>query len=104
VVQKIKSWFRALGRQRKFSVSDPGTFEELWSVNSSWVRMLSLLALLLIVLSIPLGLLLRSEGSYFGGADETIERQELEDQSEQIARLTDQLEAQETFIANIRKI
>lgn len=66
--------------------------------------MLSLFLLLLVGLSIPLALLFSSDGSYFGSDDPSIERQQLEDQSEQIAELTLKLQTQENYLENIRKI
>lgn len=66
--------------------------------------MLSLILLLLIVLSVPLAFFLRSDGSYFGSNDHSIERQQLEDQSEQIAELTNKIQTQENYINNIRRI
>ena len=66
--------------------------------------MLSLFVLLLIALSIPLAFMLRSDGGYFGTNDSSIERSQLEDQSEQIAELTNKIQYQENYINNIRRI
>ncbi|OFZ20962.1 MAG: hypothetical protein A3D92_03730 [Bacteroidetes bacterium RIFCSPHIGHO2_02_FULL_44_7] len=104
VLNRFRQLFQALRKQRKFSISDPKSFEELWSVNSNGVRVLSLVVLLVLLVSIPLALLFRSNSSYFGPNDKSIERTQLEEQSEKISELVAQISTQENYIANIRKI
>ncbi len=64
--------------------------------------MLSLIVLVILLFSVPIALIFRSGGNYFN--DTSIEREQLETQNEEIIRLTEKIEAQESYLSNIRKI
>lgn len=96
--------FKGLRRNRRFSISDPKSFKETWSVNSNGIRVISLALILILLFSIPLALLFSSNTSYFSTDDVSIERDELEEQNKRIITLTEKIAAQENYILNIQRI
>lgn len=97
--------FKGLRRNLKFSVSNPKNFKEVWSFNSTFLRVLSLTTLLVVVLSIPISMLLSSVFGIGGGSQEgSVEHTELVEQNKKIIDLTHKLSAQEEFIRNIGHI
>lgn len=103
-MRRLRALFRTLSKQRKFSVSDPKSFEEIWSVNSNGIRVLSLLIIVVLIFAVPLALLFSSGGGYFSTNDTSIERDQLEEQSAEIIRLSEQIAAQEQYLSNVRRI
>lgn len=100
----LKRIYRGLRRNLKFSISNPESFKEVWSFNSNGVRVVSLLLLLIVGLSIPLSLLFSSNSSYFSSGDISIERDQLELQSQKIIALSEKIQSQENYISNIQRI
>ena len=101
----VRKIYAGLRKTLKFSISDPVSFKEVWSVNSNRIRVISLLLLFIV----GCGLLISSlfgtfSGGYFGNEDVSIERDDLEVQNKKIIALTEQLEAQENYILSIKRI
>ncbi|MDX2361926.1 MAG: M23 family metallopeptidase [Crocinitomicaceae bacterium] len=101
----LRKIYAGLRKNLKFSISDPVSFQEVWSINSNRIRVISLT----LILIVGVGLLISSlfgtfSGGYFGNEDVSIERDELETQNKKIVALTEQIQAQENYIANIKRI
>lgn len=95
--------FKSLRQTRKFSLSDPESFEEVWSVNTSGIRLISVVLLLLLVFGVGIAYLFQGSGSLFE-KDVSIERQTLEDQQEMINSLSDQLSQQEQLLIVMQQV
>jgi murein DD-endopeptidase MepM/ murein hydrolase activator NlpD len=102
----LKKIYASLKKNLKFSISDPENFEEVWSFNSNRIRVGSLGLIILLICSIGFAYLINSGSmsGYFGKDDVSIERQELEEQTQQISALTEKISAQESYIENIKLI
>lgn len=102
----IKRIGKRLRREMKFSISNPDSFKEIWSVNSNGIRVISLSIILLIVIVILISLLLSSGwfGGYLKVSDSSIERDRLEEQNQEIVQLADKIKFQEEYIENIKFI
>ncbi len=100
----LRRIYRGLRKNLKFSISNPESFEEVWSFNSNGIRVISLSLILILILSIPISLLFSSNSSYFSSGDVSIEREELEDQNKEIMALSEKIQAQENYILNIQRI
>lgn len=102
----LKKIYNSLQKKLKFSASDPTTFREVWSFNSTGTRVISLTVLLILCLFMLIAYLFGSGSltNYFSANDVSIERDELERQNEKIIDLTNQLENQENYIQNIKHI
>jgi len=97
--------YNGLRKTLKFSISDPISFQEVWSVNSNRIRVISLLLILIVGCGLIISFLFGTfSGGYFGNNDVSIERDELEAQNREIVALTEQLEAQENYILSIKRI
>lgn len=98
----FKRIYKSLKRNLKFSISNPQNFKEVWSFNSNGIRVISLLALILLVFSFILAYFLGV--SIFSSGTKTIEREQLEAQTLKIDSLSNKIQAQENYIANIKRI
>lgn len=89
----------------KFSASNPENFQEVWTFNSSSIRVISLFLVFLIAFSIVILYLFGSSFTELRGAgDVSIERDELEEQRTEIELLTKHVENQERYINSIKLI
>ena len=95
-----------LRRELKFSVSNPESFNEVWSFNSTGIRVISLLVILFGLLCVMITFVLRTGfvSDYLNQDDISIEREKLEMQNEQILSLSEKIDAQDNYIANIKYI
>ena len=93
---------KALGRNLKFSVSNPTSFKEIWSFNSNGLRVISLFLLVIIITSFAITYFFGAR--FFSTETKTIEREKLEAQTLAIDSLSNQLKAQENYILAIRKM
>lgn len=98
----LRKLYRSLKRNLKFSISNPQNFREIWSFNSNGIRVLSLLALFFLAFSFVLAYFLGV--SLFSSETKSIEREQLEVQTLKIDSLSNQILAQENYIANIKRI
>lgn len=101
------SWFKkivqSLRKPRKFSLINPDSFEEVWSVTTSSIRLISVVILIVLLLGFGLSLLLNRPGSYFQ-KDASIERQTLEKQQEMISQLSAELTNQEQLLTVMQQV
>jgi murein DD-endopeptidase MepM/ murein hydrolase activator NlpD len=102
----FKKTYNRLQKKLKYSASDPTTFREIWSFNSTGTRVLSLMIILVLLFWMVLSFLFGSGSlsNYFSTNDISIEREELESQNEKIDALTNQIENQENYIKNVKLI
>ena len=102
----FKNIYNSLQKKLKYSASDPATFREVWSFNSTGTRVISLMIILFLLVGMLIAYLFSSGSllNYFSTNDVTIEREELENQNEKIDALTSQIENQENYINNIKLI
>ena len=98
----FKRIYKSLKRNLKFSISNPQNFKEVWSFNSNGIRVISLLVLILLIFSFILAYFLGV--SIFSSGTKTIAREQLEAQTLKIDSLSNQIQAQENYIANIKRI
>ncbi len=99
----FKRFFTRLQKVVKYSASDPHNFDEIWSFQSTTIRLTSLVLIIFIVVGGLAGFLF---SGFFGGnvSHESIERSKLEEQKIRIEELNDQVRMQENYIENIRMI
>tara|TARA_R110002072_G_scaffold266303_1_gene425200 strand:+ start:53962 stop:54816 length:855 start_codon:yes stop_codon:yes gene_type:complete len=102
----FKRTYLRLKKEVKFSVINPKSFKEIWSVNSTGVRLISLTVIFLILFSVLISLLLRVDTvrSYLDSDNKSINRELLEEQEEHILNLSQQIESQASYIENIKLI
>lgn len=103
-MKSLKSlWFR-LRKSVKISIEDPKTFKELWSVNSSGLSVISLILVTIVLFSFLILFLFSGTFNDMQKGEVSIEREQLEDQREQIEKLTKQLNDQEQYFFTVRRI
>lgn len=103
-MNKLRALFERYRKNLKFSAENPENFEEVWSFNTSTIRVLSLFLMFLIVFSV---VILYFLGPIFSGStheDISIERNKLEQQRKEIDQLSNQLLNQEKYINSIKLI
>ena len=102
----FKKVFSKLSEDVKFSISNPDSFKENWSITSNGVRVLSLLFVFLLLFGFMVALILKSKfvSSYISDNETSIERDQLEEQSEKILELQRKVLTQENYILNIQYI
>lgn len=103
-MQKVKSFFYKLRKNLKFSVTNPDNFNELLSFNSNGIRVISLVLILLLLTSLLSIYFVGGFNSVFNNEDISIERNELESQSEKIDALYSKINSQGSYINNIKRI
>ena len=102
----INRKFEGLKKDLKFSASNPKNFEEVWSFQSTTLRLISLFILTFVILGIGLVYLFTAGpfSGYFSKNDVSIERTQLEEQSKEIQRLTQEVKNQEDYLSNFNQI
>ncbi|MCR9172406.1 MAG: M23 family metallopeptidase [bacterium] len=84
-------WKKLVEKSRKslkYSVSDPASFEEVWSFTSTRIRVISLFVVLVLATGFGMSYIISWMGGPGSGKnDATIERKQLEEQFEKIAAL-----------------
>lgn len=103
-MNRIKNIFSRLSRDLKFSISNPNSFKENWSVTSSGLRVLSLILIFLVLFGLLIGFILQSSfvQSYLSQNDTSIERDKLEEQNEKILELEKKILGQENYLLNVQ--
>lgn len=101
------NWFKKILKRSqkvvKYSASDPHNFDEIWSFQSTFIRLGSLLLILVIGIGALSAYLF--SGIFNPGIENvSIERSKLEDQKVLIDELTEQVRMQENYIENIRMV
>lgn len=99
----LKKFFRRLQKNVKYSASDPQSFHEIWSFQSTTMRLTSLMLILLIVVG---GVTTYLFSGFFGGitGNSSIDRTKLEEQQILIGELNREVQNQANYIENIRLI
>lgn len=102
----IKKSIDKLSKELKFSASDPKNFVEVWSFQSTTLRIISLFIVVLIILTVLFTYLAVSGplSGYFTTNDVPIERKQLEDQRKHIDTLTAKIKSQEEYLSNMTRI
>ena len=103
IFQKI---FKRLKKDIKLSASNPHTFDEVWSINTTGFRVVSLSIITVLGIGVITFFISNSTffKTYLSSDNVSIERTELENQSKKIEDLSEQLLAQEDYIQNIKHI
>ena len=105
IMNFLKRIFARLRKPINFSAANPENFEEVWSFNSSAIRVISLGLVILLLFSLGLLYLFGSSfSSITGQADTSIEREKLEKQRKSIEDLSRKLENQERYINSVKLI
>lgn len=100
-----KSFVNKSRKSLKYSVTDPQSFQEVWSFTSTRIRVVSLLLLLIVGLGVGTSYLISLfGGSGIGQNDTSIERKKLEQQHERIEVLLERVKQQEQYIAAVKRI
>ncbi len=105
-MSRLRSLWDKLNSELKYSASNPMNFNEIWSFQSTGVRIISLIILYSIIVGF-LAVLLVVYGPfsrYLSTNDVDINRETLEKQNVEIASLSKKLETQNLFISNISKL
>lgn len=95
-----------LKKRVKYTASDPGNFEVLWTFRATRLQLYSLCILFLLVFAVLTGLFVVKGplAYYFSKNDVTIERAKLEEQNLRIKGLNAKLAAQEKYLVTLRRI
>lgn len=106
LMNRLKKILHNLRQSKKYSASNPGNFEEVWSFNATGIQLISfvLLVVLIIGLFSSLFIVKGPFSSYFSKNDVTIERKKLESQHQDILKLKNRIEEQEAYIETIKTI
>lgn len=99
----FKKFYRWLQKNVKYSASDPRSFDEIWSFQSTTIRLASLLIIVLIVVGSISAYLFSGFFARMSG-DSSIERSRLEEQQMVIDDLNNKVKVQANYIENIRMI
>lgn len=105
-MSRLKRIFNKLNRDLKYSASDPTNFNEVWSFQSTGVRIISLIILYSFIIALITVLLFvfGPFSSYFSTNDVDIDRQTLEKQNIELASLSEKIKTQDKFIGNISRL
>lgn len=105
-MKRLKQIFRKLKRPLKFSISDPDSFREVGSINSTGVRVISLGLIILLLINVFILFMfgLGPFGDDFAQNDVSIEREKLEAQNDKIIHLSNKVESQSKYIANVQSV
>lgn len=103
-MQRLKTFFRKLRQNLKFSVTNPDSFNEVWTFYSNGIRVISLVLILLIISSVVSVYLTGGFDRVFSDDNISIEREQLENQSAKINELYSKLESQDSYVNNIKSI
>ena len=100
----LKLLYYRLRKTLKFSITNPKTFKEILSFKSNLIRVFSL-SFIVLLLTALFSIFLVGGFDYFFSSDSVyITRNKLEKQSEKIAQLYSKIEAQQSYISNIKSI
>lgn len=104
-MNSLKKLLARLRKTIKFSAANPENFQEIWSFNSSSIRVISLFLVFLIIFTLTILYFFgASFASISGTGDVSLEREDLETQREKIEMLTKHVENQERYINSIKLI
>ena len=105
-MSRLRAIWEKLNRELKYSASNPINFNEIWSFQSTGVRIISLIILYSIIIGFLAALLIifGPFSRYLTTNDVDIDRETLEKQNVEIASLSKKLETQNLFISNISKL
>ena len=99
----FKKFYRRLQKNVKYSASDPKTFDDIWSFQSTTIRLVSLFLIIVIAVGGLSAYLFSGLFANFAG-DPKVDRNRLEEQEILIDELNQQVEIQANYIENIRLI
>lgn len=99
----FKRFFRRLQKNVKYSASDPQTFDDIWSFQSTTIRLVSLMLILMIFVGGAFAYLFSGLFVSIAG-DPVIDRSQLEEQQVIIEELNNKVKVQANYIENIRLI
>lgn len=99
----FKRFFRRLQKNVKYSASDPQTFDDIWSFQSTTIRLVSLMLILTIFVGGGFAYLFSGLFVSIAG-DPVIDRSQLEEQQVIIEELNNKVKVQANYIENIRLI
>ena len=99
----FKKFYRRLQKNVKYSATDPQSFDDIWSFQSTTMRLTSLVLVLVIVVGGASAYLF---SGFFGASagNASIERSKLEEQQVLIGELNEKVKLQANYIENIRLI
>lgn len=101
----FKNLYNKSKKSIKYSATDPSSFVEIWSFNSTRIRVVSLILVFLGIFGVTILYLFGGLFTSFSGkADVSIERDDLEKQREQVELLSEKLENQDKYIAAIKRV
>jgi murein DD-endopeptidase MepM/ murein hydrolase activator NlpD len=101
----LKNRIDNLKEQLRIVITNPDNFEVKWTITSSKIQLYSLVFLIIIVVGLLFSFI--TKGFFSGYSlknDVSIDRQELIKQEQKIQKLTSQIEYQELYISNIKKV
>jgi len=99
----FKKFYRRLQKNVKYSASDPKTFDDIWSFQSTTIRLVSLFLIIVIAVGGISAYLFSGLFAELAG-DPKIDRNKLEEQEILISQLNRKVKIQENYIENIRLI
>jgi len=105
-MKKIFGFFSNWRRSFKIAASNPDTFNEYWSLNTSKIQLVSFIMLIVVLLSILIGFIMVKSPlvDMFRSEKSSIDRNEIVLQKLKIDSLARKLTAQEKYIDNIKMI
>lgn len=106
MMSRLRVLWEKLNNELKYSASNPINFDEIWSFQSTGIRLISLIILYSILVGFLFTLLViyGPLSSYLSTNDVDIDREILEKQNVEIVSLSEKLEVQDAFISNISKL
>jgi murein DD-endopeptidase MepM/ murein hydrolase activator NlpD len=99
----FKRFYRRLQKNVKYSASDPKSFDDIWSFQSTTMRLTSLVLIIVILVGGLSAFLFSGFFSDMAG-NASIERSKLEEQQVVIGELNERVQIQANYIENIRLI
>jgi murein DD-endopeptidase MepM/ murein hydrolase activator NlpD len=99
----FKKFYQRLQKNVKYSASDPKTFDDIWSFQSTTIRLVSLFLIIMIAVGGISAYLFSGLFAELAG-DPKIDRNKLEEQEILIGELNEKVKIQENYIENIRLI
>lgn len=104
-MNNVRRFWRNIRKTLRFKVEDPISFREVWSFNSTGLRVLSLFLILTLLFTLAILFLFSSLFvDWRGQGNVSIERKKLEKQSEIIEHLSKRVDDQEQYINAIRLV
>jgi len=99
----FKKFYRRLQKNVKYSASDPKTFDDIWSFQSTTIRLVSLCLIIMIAVGGLSAYLFSGLFANLAG-DPKVDRNRLEEQEILIGELNQQVKNQANYVENIRLI